>query len=229
MIIIHGEDTATSRKFFHDSKEKKKQGASFDGASVTLTDITQTVDGGDLFETEKTVFIENFLSKRKPGKEFEDIIALLNKTGFEVFLWEGKTLTKKQLSYFPKAQIKSFALPQMLFSFVDSIVPNNANLIKLFHNGIENSEPELVFFMIIRQFRLLLCHSERSEESQNQIDEVKRLAPWQSSKLKKQASLFSQKKLIELYKKLYDIDLAQKTGALPYSLVQAIDFFLLQI
>ena len=61
------------------------------------------------------------------------------------------------------------------------------------------------------------------------IEEVKRLAPWQKSKLMNQASMFEMKKLKEIYKKLYKIDKAQKTGATNLSLTQNIDIFLLEI
>ena len=78
--------------------------------------------------------------------------------------------------------------------------------------------------MLQRQFRLLLAVSE--ENSKDSIDEITRLAPWQKSKLEKQARLFQVDKLLSIYKKLYQIDLAQKTGNLPFSLTASIDFLL---
>lgn len=227
ITIIHGDNIVESRKHFSEIKAKYSSPKSFDGASVSLTDMVLAVEGGDLFDSNKTVFIEDFLSKRKESKEQNDIVELLNKTQANIFLWEGKNLGKKQLGFFPKAKITPFLLPQILFSFLDNIKPgNNAQILKLFHNLLEQSEAELIFFMIIRQFRLMLSHSKPSVESQNQIDEIKKMAPWQASKIKKQSSYFSQEQLIFLYKKLSDIDLNQKTGSLPYSLTQSVDFFL---
>ena len=80
--------------------------------------------------------------------------------------------------------------------------------------------------MIIRQFRLLLG---LSESSNNNIDEIKRLAPWQKSKLVRQASLFGVDKLKQIYKMLYKIDKSQKTGKSPLTLVQDIDILMLEI
>lgn len=227
MIIIHGDNIVESRKYFSEIKAKYSSPKSFDGTSVSLTDLILAVEGGNLFDSDKTVFIEDFLSKRKESQEQNDIVELLNKTQANVFLWEGKNLGKKQLGFFPKAKVTPFLLPQMLFSFLDNIKPGNSTQsVKLFHTILEQSEAELIFFMIIRQFRLLLA---LYNESEDQIEELKRMAPWQKSKLKKQAGFFPKDRLLSLYKKLSDIDLSIKVGSLPYSLTQSVDFFLSEI
>ena len=84
----------------------------------------------------------------------------------------------------------------------------------------------MVFFMLIRQFRLLLALREKSTVH---IDEVKRLAPWQMGKLQKQALLFSPEKLVFLYSQLADIDANHKIGKLSLPLDSTIDIFLLEI
>jgi DNA polymerase III delta subunit len=94
-------------------------------------------------------------------------------------------------------------------------------LIKLFHELKQNMEDELIFFMLIRQFRLML-----GQEGQDKIEEVKRMAPWQLGKLQKQARIFGVEKLKTAYQKLFEIDLGSKTGKIPYSLERSIDFFL---
>ena len=82
---------------------------------------------------------------------------------------------------------------------------------------------ELVFFMINRQFRIMLSLTGGA----NQIDEVKRMAPWQLSKFKNQVALFGNDQLLELYNKLFEIEIGQKTGKAFYSMEKSIDFFLL--
>ena len=121
-----------------------------------------------------------------------------------------------------KAKVHVFKFPQKLFSFLDSLIPKNSS-IPLFHELLTTTESELIFFMIIRQFRILLSLKEPANET---IDEVKRMAPWQKSKLQKQASLFSKKKLVSLYNSLYEIELSQKTGFSAMSITDSIDFFL---
>ena len=88
------------------------------------------------------------------------------------------------------------------------------------------SDADMVFFMLIRQFRLFLALREKSTVH---IDEVKRLAPWQMGKLQKQALLFSPEKLVFLYSQLADIDANHKIGKLSLPLDSTIDIFLLEI
>jgi len=67
------------------------------------------------------------------------------------------------------------------------------------------------------------------ENSKNNIDELKKLAPWQKSKLIRQAEMFGSQNLKKIYKKLYKIDKAQKTGSSGLTIVQQIDMLLLEL
>lgn len=229
ITIIHGDDVVSSRNFFVSQKQKIKNPLEFNGESVTLTDLFQIFEGGELFSEEKTLFLEDFLTKRKQSREKDQILSYLAKyQNHETFLWEGKEASLKSLSLLKKAQIRHFKLPQSLFLFLDSLKPGKGMvLIPLFHKTLKNMEVELVFFMLVRQIRLLLALLDSN--SNEQIDEVKRLAPWQRGKLQKQASLFTTKNLAKHFARLYEIDLAQKTGTLSLSLIQAIDMFLLRL
>ena len=82
--------------------------------------------------------------------------------------------------------------------------------------------------MLIRQIRLLIALSENGN-TRDVIDEVKRLAPWQKSKLAKQAGYFSTQELLKIHEALYKMDLASKTSSFPLSLTETIDFFLLDL
>jgi hypothetical protein len=259
LTLIHGSDIASSRKFF--IEQKKTVGAqdvvSLLGEQVNLTDLAQILEGGELFATEKHVFIEQFLSKKKKSKERDAIVAYLNKQAAEhtIVIWEDKELDRSAQNLFKKAVIRDFKLPQTLFAFLDSIRPNNGKqMIELFHKTIATTEVEMVFFMLVRQFRMLLALTEISEkippftkegeqfvpsllkEGQGGflIDELKRLAPWQKTKLENQAKLFAGREkdfapLRDLYAKLFQIELGQKTGHLAAPLTPTIDFFLLDI
>ena len=112
---------------------------------------------------------------------------------------------------------------------MDSIKPGNGpQLVKLFHQTLETAEIEIIFFMLIRQLRLLLALSEK-EETPESIDEIKKMAPWQKGKLHNQAAFFTQEQLLTLYQKLFVIEVGQKTGGLSSSLTSTIDFFLFEV
>lgn len=228
ITLLHGDDTANSRKTYADMKAGYADTITFDGDSVTLTDLTQELAGGGLFVEEKHVFIEQLLGKKKSPIEKEAFITLINKYGqtSTVVLWEAKEIDKKTLSIFSKAQNRLFKLPQTLFTLMDALKPNNASqLLDLFHKTIETTEEELVFFMLIRQIRLLLALS----DPKTLIEETKRIAPWQKGKLQQQASLFSKEKLLSLHRKLFEIERNMKTGGLSMSLSSTIDIFLTEV
>lgn len=221
ITIIHGDDIVASRKFFNEEKSKKDNIKSFSG-SYSLTSIMQAFEGS-LFDNEISIYIESLLDNKK-NTEKEGIINYLStqKNLGNVYLWEDKEIPLKTLQVFKNSQNKVFKLPKLLFTFLDSIKPDDGKqLIILFHTILEQSDPDFVFAMILRQFRLLLAVSEPDS-----IEEIKRLGPWQITKLKKQSSFFTEKQLLVQYNKLFTIDNKLKTGTLILTLTQAIDFFL---
>lgn len=228
LTIIHGNDTALSRKYFLYEKQKQTDALLLDADKVNLTDLAQIFEGGGLFGESKYLFIEQLLTKRKKSADFKDILTYLqhHATEHTIVLWEGKELERGSLNILKNATVKAFKLPQTLFQLLDNLTPGNGKLlIKLFHQTIETTETEMVFFMLIRQIRLLLA---LSDESAEEIDEIKRLT-WQRSKLQKQASLFRKKRLKALYDKLFAIEVGQKTGTLNAPLISTIDFLLLEV
>lgn len=227
ITLIHGDDIKSSRNYFLEQKSLKKNPASLNGENISLTDIVQLLEGKGLFEDNNTIFIEDFFSKKK-GRELEEILSLVNTHSLsEIIFWEGKILTPKQISSLKKAEVRLFKLPQTIFSFLDSLRPQwGKQLVILFHQALKNTDAEFIFYMLIRQFRLLLA---LSDNSKNVIEEAVRLAPWQKTKLQKQANLFSVEELKIVYNNLYEMDLSQKTGALNMTLTQAIDMLLLKI
>ena len=228
ITLIHGTDSTKSRQYFIEQKKLNSQAIMLDGEKLTLTDLTQALDGGELFAIEKSAFIENFLSKRRKSKEKDAILAyLLAHKNASIYLWEEKELEKSVLLKLKKEAVLEFSLPKSLFAFLDNFKPRNGEkLIKLFHETLLTSDVEIVVFMLARHLRILLALSDAGSE---QIDEVKRLAPWQLGKLKTQASAFTASTLLAFHVKLFLIDRNQKTGNLPGGLISTIDFLLLEI
>ncbi len=150
LTIIHGSDTALSRKYFLDEKQKLKDAILIEAEKVDLTELAQLFEGGGLFGETKYLFIEQLLTKRKKSSDFKDILTYLEKNAGEntIFLWEGKELERGTLNALKKAVVRTFKFPQTLFQLLDAILPdNNKTLIKLFHQTIETTEPEMIFFM----------------------------------------------------------------------------------
>jgi hypothetical protein len=228
LTIIHGSDTALSRKYFFDQKDKIKDADLINGQKITLTDLIQLFEGGSLFAEPKNFFFEELIGKKKKSSELDQMIKVINKNSVDnnIYLWEGKELTPANIKQFENAVSKIFKLPQTLFVFLDSIAPSNGReLVKLFHKTIESTDTEMVFFMIVRQIRLMLYVKEPGERP---IEEIARMS-WQMQKLRSQAAKFDTKKLLLLYQKLFEIEKGLKTGTLPIDLVQAIDLCLLSI
>lgn len=238
ITIIHGDNISESRNYFLELKHAPAGGqeniVSFDGGKITITDLVQNIEGSSLFGDTKTIFIEELLTKLKKtdklSKEIFNFIAK-NSENSTFVLWESKEISKGNLSLFKDATIKFFKLPKNIFLFLDNLRPNNSkSLLNLFHQALDSGIAiELILFMLQRQFRILLCLCHSELDSESQIDEVSRLAPWQMGKLERQAQMFNASSLEKIYKRLYEIELGQKTGTLPLSLSQSIDFLLMEM
>jgi len=229
ITIIHGDDIVLSRKYLQEQKQNSINPYVFDGI-IDLPSLVQITQGSGLFNTEKNIFIENFFSKNKLNtSESKNIIEYINEneSSIDLFFWEGKELQKRSMALFTNPLIKKFKIPQTIFLFLESIKPGNFKAsIDLFHKALQNTEPEIIFFMMQRQFRILLFVTDNKGD---QIDEIARLAPWQIGKLERQARAFSEDVLLNLYSQIYKIESKLKIGSLPYSLDKAIDIFLLSI
>ncbi len=214
ITIIHGEDIVRSRQALIDFK-KNKITKEFQAKNLTLEQLRQEIEGTSLFGEQNLIIIENLL--KTGGKSLLDYLQT-NATGLNnIILWEDGDIGKKSLQIFPKATVLYNPLKKAIWQFLDSIKPNAGKFsIKLLRETIKTSEPELVFYMLTRHFRLMLAPPTS-------------LAPWQLGKLKRQSALFGQETLITLYRKLFQIELAQKTGQSPLTLTGALDLFLLEI
>lgn len=226
ILIIHGSDIEKSRNYFFTEKDKIENYVLVNPDDTTFDSLFLHSENKNFFNKSTIIIFENFFSKIKPtSKEFKDISSYINKNKqIDLIFWEDSEISKAALSAFNNATVKNFSLPQNMFVFLDNIKPNNSKIsIKLFHELLKTTEAEIIFFMIIRQFRLLISQMDIKGDL---IDEAKRLAPWQLSKYKNQASYFEKNKIVKSYEKLFVLDLANKSGKLPTSLEKSIDFFL---
>lgn len=227
ITIIHGESIEESRNFYFEQRKSLSNLTTLDGSTLDHSVLSNIFGSSNLFFDEKNIAIENFLSKNKTGKDIDDLTEILksNSKDSNIILWEEKEIGKRLLDKFPNANIQTFKIPKLIFNFLDGIKPNNGKyLVNLFHQLLENSPTEIIIFMLIRQFRIMI-----GLKTNSSIDEISKMAPWQIGKSKKQADLFDLERLIDLYQKLYKIDSNQKTGKLNLPITSAIDIFLLSI
>lgn len=224
ILLIHGDDLESSRNFYFTEKNKLGDVIMLNGDGLTLDVLFQNAENKSLFGSEQTLLIENFFTKNKSiAIETKKIVEYINSNkDLSIIFWESTELTKASQALLKNATVKTFSFPQTLFTFLDNVKPDNSEiLIKLFHELRQNMEPELIFFMLVRQFRIML-----GIDGLDKIDEVKRMAPWQLGKMQRQAKMFGENKLKSNYQKLFEIDLGSKTGKIPYSMERSIDFFL---
>ncbi len=224
ITLIHGEDITASRKVLFDLKEKHASSEKiyFDGAKITLSDLVSSTDSLSLFGEDKLIIIENLLAGTI-SKEKESMLAFLGntKSTAHIVVWEqkeiGKTVIKK---YFSSAKIIFCPLPAVLFKFLDSVgVKPVGEVLNMFHVLTHDQEAELVYSMLIRQWRYLIIAADLGEKG------FAAMLPWQIAKFISQARSFELKKLIGSYRQLLSLDLKVKMGRTSYTLNQLLDIF----
>lgn len=224
-LVLHGENQAASRSDLESEKikAKKKETLVLNGKEVDLTTLKQSLEARSLFGQEKLVIIENLLSQKQDKK----ILKYLKEVQLEVdlILWEKKEIGKTILSLLcPPATPRLFKPSQFLFKFLESVKPGNHKImLYLLTESLKNEEPELIFYMLVRQFRNLLLIKDLGRKG------VSEMADWQKSRLEGQAKNFELSKLISIYKQLLQIDYQQKTGQNVFNLVKTLELFLVNL
>jgi DNA polymerase-3 subunit delta len=104
-----------------------------------------------------------------------------------------------------------------IFDFVDALGNRDRKkAMKEYHHLLEDQDPQRVFGMIIRQFRLLLLSREILDQNGGETDITGQLKthPYVSRKIASQARQFSQAQLDGIYYRLLEIDSDLKTGVM---------------
>lgn len=213
ITILHGDNVYASRKELDKIKETfDGEIIRLDGKNLSETDLVQATKSKSLLASQKLVIVENFLSDKKRKEfDFSDIEG-------DLVFWDDQELGKTVLNELKdlKYRIFLFKTPITIFKFCDQIAPQNSkNLLSLFKECLQSGEPEYIFIMIVRQFRLMLNPTGA--------------APWQQAKLVSQAKSFGEKRLGEIYKNLLEIDYQTKSGLSVGGLAFNLELFLLNL
>ncbi len=228
--LFHGENIELSRKELIALKESFLGGEiiNLNGKIASITDIYQATQSDSLFNTKKLVIIENFFVKlgKKKSAIDKNIWKLIQQIpdNLDVVFWEEKKIPKIIINELPKkTDIALFEIDRLIFNLMDSIIPNQTSLLlHKIENVIKNDSSELVFAMLVRQFRLLIMVKEMNKS-------IPDLSPWQISKLNKQAQYFESEKLLELYNEILNIDVRMKTSSGAFNLTDELKLFLIKI
>lgn len=211
MIILHGEDANKSyerlTQITEELKSKQFEIVMNDATEIDITDLRQEIGSSNLFGSSKCFVIKNLLSGTK-SKNKEKLIEVLNQeTNHEIILWENKGLTATLLKNFYKAKVESFSISPIIFKFLDSLRPQNTNNILLSWKKLlkEGTEPEFVFAMVVRQIKLLI-------QAKSDPSYIK-LSPYPARLIREQATYFTLNHLLDLFQKLYEVDIKIKTGS----------------
>ena len=160
MIILHGENIVLSRQKLKektlDFKKKTKGEVLFFNGSAELIDIQQAFQSLSLLGEHQLVIIENLFSGRKSKEKEKTIAFIKDLQPKNLIIWEGKKIDGRLLSSF-QGQVLKFDLIPVLFHFLDSLRPGNVKASLIFlHQTLEQLPPEMIFFMLVKHFRLLI-------------------------------------------------------------------------
>lgn len=246
LCIFHGDNTTTSRNALNETldglraKFPNAEVLRLDGNSLAETELVEVLESPSMlamsavkgFSVDRIVHIDGLLSRR-PSKEKERLVMKISDSSIQIselqiLLWEGKQLSAAQLKSFQKnkyCKIQEFKLSKTLFAFLDSLAPKNgATMTALLASTLKTEAPELVMFMLVRRItELLLAVSHDSHV----LDGVR--SPWQRSQLSRQATHWTQPRLLEFHRKLLEIDEAIKTGSTASDAATHLDILILSL
>jgi len=207
-ILLHGDNTTQSRLHLVDlissHQNKKYEIIKLNGKKINLTKLIQATESGSLFNDNKCIIVEELHSNRSKSviKDASSQINLITSTNISIIVWESKKIYASTIKKFTNFQHRQFKTPASIFKFLDSIKTNNySNNLSSLQSALKDSSAELIFFMLSRRIADLIT-----------LDDNKKLAPWQKSKLKRQKGAFSEHCLKSVHKQLFIIDSNQKTG-----------------
>jgi len=148
IYIFHGDHTNQSYTAFSDAQDNYDKHEKFHevGKNIDPDSLDRFLNTPSLFSETKAIILENPFSLLKAP--FDKIIKLINShPDFDYLFWQDKKIEAAKLKLFPKAVVKVFTLPEILFSCLNSIRPHNQADFSQKYQLLTQSMPfELVLF-----------------------------------------------------------------------------------
>jgi len=155
IYIFHGNHTTQSYNDFSNLFDNYKLHEKFhhNGKNIDIDSFSRFLNTPSLFNQTKVVILENLFSILKT--QLEKISNLINShPELDYIFWQDKKIEAAKLKLFPKATIKLYLLPEVLFSCLDSIRPKNKNdFSKKYQDLISVLPFELVLFWFKNHLR----------------------------------------------------------------------------
>lgn len=227
MLILHGENRVQSRRVLNEKikffQEREREVIKLDGKKIDLTAVKEACETKSLFGRNRLVVIEGFFSRAKSGQktEIENYFQELPDET-DIIFWEEKGLTPRQLDKFPpQAQKYLFKIEPIIFKFLDSLSPGNPRQsLDLLCQCQKRESPEMIFYMLCRQIRLLLLAKDLGRRG------LRELPFWMQDKFLRQSHYFTLEQLLGIHQKLLQIDSDQKKGRALMSLSFQLDLLI---
>ena len=210
ITIVCGQDLFSSRKKLAEIKisSKASEKVTFSAKDLDQETLLKEISSLTLFSEHKLLIIEDFFQQKKiQFKIFEELAERI-----ELVLWESTELPRGA-RFAKNVQIINFKPKQIVFKYLDSLVPKNQKLALslLFKAFSEDLGESVIFYFLIRHLRLLMFSKMKDSRSlflgENQGD-------WLFDKYNTLAGKFDFKKLKRIYELLYESDFRLKTGRL---------------
>lgn len=205
IIVLHGDDERKLyerlSKFVETAKSRSWEVSYLDDPSVS---IPVTLSSTSLFTKERFFILRDI---KKIGKSEIDWIKKNSQKipGNLIIYHEGYVPVAITKGFSGDLKIEEFKLPKLIFSFLDTIYPGNATqIIKTLHKVVETQAIEFVFALIAKHLRDL--YWVKTEPGNTNFPS------WKISKLKFQASKFTNNSLKEIISRLSEIDIEVKTS-----------------
>lgn len=155
IYIFHGNHTAQSYSEFSELLSNYKLHEKFhqNSKNLEIDSLNRFINTPSLFSETKAVIIENLFSLLKP--QLDTLSKLINsRPNLDYLFWQDKKIEAIKLKLFPKSTVKFYVLPEVLFSTLDSIRPQNkVDFVKKYQNLISTLPFELILFWFKNHLR----------------------------------------------------------------------------
>ncbi len=204
IIVLHGDDErkiyGRLQKFVDVARIRSWEVVNIEDTAL----FRENISSASLFGGERFFILKD--ASKLVKKDFEWIRKNEPNLSGNLIIYNEGYIAKKILDSLPKdAKVEEFKLPKLIFNFLETLIPGNSQKsLKLLHQIIERDAPEMVFMLIVRQFRDLYW-AKVDADSMPYPD-------WRILKLKSQSSKFSGDLLKGIINKLAEIDIEVKTS-----------------